>query len=193
MAVTLEQVEQLRSKVDLSYEDAKRLLKQTNGNLLDALILLERQGRLAKGAGFFTTHPPEEKLDSPCEKRGGWRCASCADVDTDVNRDWKAKLKEIWRTVSSALRHGTENHLQVWRGDSLLTSIPILILILLVIVAFWVMIPLLLAGLFFGCCYQFSGPDLDREGLNNTMENVSDTVDEIVDSIKRKFFRGRGK
>ena len=44
MSVTLEQVEQLRAHAAVSYEEARRALEACDGDLLDALILLEREG-----------------------------------------------------------------------------------------------------------------------------------------------------
>ena len=43
MSVTLEQVEQLRAHAAVSYEEARRALEACDGDLLDALILLERE------------------------------------------------------------------------------------------------------------------------------------------------------
>ena len=60
MSVTLEQVEQLRAHAAVSYEEARRALEACDGDLLDALILLEREGRIPPGGGrgaFFTTQP----------------------------------------------------------------------------------------------------------------------------------------
>ena len=58
MAVTLEQVEALRARAEVSYEEARAALEDSGGDLLDALISLERAGKLrpdgARGA-FFTT------------------------------------------------------------------------------------------------------------------------------------------
>ena len=60
MEITLEQVERLREKADVSYEQAKAALEEAGGSLLDALILLERQGRVNPGAGRsarYSTRP----------------------------------------------------------------------------------------------------------------------------------------
>ena len=49
MEITLELVERLREKADVSYEEARAVLEEADGDLLDALILLERRGRIPPG------------------------------------------------------------------------------------------------------------------------------------------------
>jgi N-acetylmuramic acid 6-phosphate (MurNAc-6-P) etherase len=41
MSITLEQVDQLRERTGVSYQKAKELLEQTNGDVLEAIVLLE--------------------------------------------------------------------------------------------------------------------------------------------------------
>ena len=41
----MEKVERLREKANVTYEEAKAALEQTGGDLLDAMVLLERQSR----------------------------------------------------------------------------------------------------------------------------------------------------
>ena len=191
MAVSLEQVERLREKVDISYEEAKALLEQTNGDLLDALILLERQGRVERaGGGFYTTRPQGEErpLSGPLGVGDYWR-----RTRTDTSKmSWRDRLREVWDTLVNVLRHSTENQFEVWRRGELMTSIPVLILIILIIVAFWISVPLLVVGLLIGCRYRFSGPDLGKENINNAMNTVSETVDDMVDSVKQEL-QGRHK
>ena len=66
-----------------------------------------------------------------------------------------------------------DNELEVWRRDEPVTSLPLLILLMF---AFYVTIPLLLIGLFFGFRYRFSGPELERDSINDVMENVASTA-----------------
>ena len=49
MDITLEQVERLREKADVSYAQAKEALEYSGGNLLDALIYLEGNDPTARG------------------------------------------------------------------------------------------------------------------------------------------------
>ena len=51
MDITLEQVERLREKADVSYAQAKEALEYSGGNLLDALIYLEEKGAIPQAEG----------------------------------------------------------------------------------------------------------------------------------------------
>lgn len=54
---TLEQVEKLRAMANVSYDEAKAALDATNGDLLEAIILLEKQGKVAtpSGGGYYSS------------------------------------------------------------------------------------------------------------------------------------------
>ena len=51
MKVTIEKVDKLVERADVSYGDAKEALESASGDLLDAVILLEREGKLGPNAG----------------------------------------------------------------------------------------------------------------------------------------------
>ena len=55
---TLEDVELLRAKANISYEEAVALLDKYNGNVADALVELERKGRIA-GSNYKKNNPNE--------------------------------------------------------------------------------------------------------------------------------------
>ena len=68
MEITLEQVERLREKADVSYGQAKAALEYSGGNLLDALIYLEEQGVIPRPEDAYystkneTPPPPPQEL-----------------------------------------------------------------------------------------------------------------------------------
>lgn len=43
MNITLEQIDQLRSRANVNYQDAKIALEKANGDIVEALVLLEQQ------------------------------------------------------------------------------------------------------------------------------------------------------
>ena len=57
----IEKVERLREKANVSYEEAKEALEQSGGDLLDAIVLLERQGKVKGPAqSTFSTDYEEQ-------------------------------------------------------------------------------------------------------------------------------------
>ena len=46
MSINLEQIDELRKRANVSYEDAKNALEQNEGNLIDALVYLEKQNKI---------------------------------------------------------------------------------------------------------------------------------------------------
>ena len=59
----LEKVERLREKANVSYEEARAALEASNDDLLDAMVLLERQGKVKtpQQGGTFSTSYEEQK------------------------------------------------------------------------------------------------------------------------------------
>lgn len=189
MAVTLEQVEKLREKSGASYEACRDALDRSGGDLLDAIIYLERTNQSRTGkSGAFTTKPNDKAAEAAKLVMGEGPCGSGKKAGRHKYcSDWREGAREVWDVGTNLLKHSTANQFEVWRKGSLMTSIPILILVLLIIVAFWISVPLLIIGLFIGCRYQFVGPDLGKEAINDVMDNVSATVEDMMGQVKREF------
>ena len=180
MAVTMEQVERLREKSGATYEACRDALERTGGNLLDAIILLEREGHSRTAGATFTTRPGEKAAEaarlvlSPENGQSG---------RGKKRSDWRDGAAEVWEAGKNLLRHATVNQFEVWRRGEMMTSMPVLILALLIILVFWISMPLLIIGLFLGCRYRFAGPDLGKESVNSVMDSMSDTVDSMSDTV----------
>ncbi|MEG0765139.1 MAG: ubiquitin [Pseudoflavonifractor sp.] len=192
MAISLEEVERLREKSGAGYEACKDALERTEGDLLDALIFLERTGRSCSSGSTFTTNPKKAsaELVKPPEKAGGKRQGK---QEKRHEADWRDWLRDLGEMGLNLLRHATANQFEVWRRGEMMTSIPVLILVLLLIVSFWISIPLMLLGLFLGCRYCFTGPDLGKDAINRTLENVSGTVGDMVDQLKDEYKKAQEK
>ena len=188
MEITLEQVERLREKADVSYAQAKEALEYSGGNLLDALIYLEEKGAIPRPEGaYYSTRG--ESTASTQESR--------ADVLPELVREEKRARPKIgiFRRIRYAL---LDNELEIWRRDQPVTALPVLILILLLVFAFWVTVPLLILGLFLGFRYRFSGPDLERDSINDVMGSVADGAvglgHQVMDELRSqhdKYTKGK--
>ncbi len=64
--VTLEQVEKLREKTNISYDEAKAALEKTNGDILEAIINLEKENRIPapEGGGYYNSRRVQQNSES---------------------------------------------------------------------------------------------------------------------------------
>lgn len=60
---TLQHIDYLREKADISYEEAMALLEQMDGDVMRALVDLERQGRLYAQVRYTNSHNDQSKED----------------------------------------------------------------------------------------------------------------------------------
>ncbi len=63
--------------------------------------------------------------------------------------------------------------------------VPITLLVVLLFFAFWVVVPLLVVGLFFNMRYHFVGPDIRSVDID--INKAMDGAAETVENIKNEF------
>ena len=59
----MDMVEMLREKANITYEEAKTVLDEANGDLLDAMILLERRGKVQRPETDIAPFMKEDTAD----------------------------------------------------------------------------------------------------------------------------------
>lgn len=112
MDITLEQVEKVRSCTGASYEEAKAALEAAGGNVLDAVILLEQQGKTGPTGGDYSTRGAGPEPDGPVGRRAvNWR--------------------EVRRALKSLLTHCLAISLEIWKGGRMTCMIPLIVALIL--------------------------------------------------------------
>ena len=177
MEVTLEQVERLREKANVSYGQAKAALEYSGGNLLDALIYLEEQGVIPRPEEtYYSTKgetpppPPQELPVLPVEVQG---------KKQKKQKKGPGQSRERGRLLQWLRRILLDNELEIWRKGQPITAVPMLILLIFVIFLYWIAIPLLILGLFLGFRYQIAGPDLENDTINGMMDSAASTAADV--------------
>ncbi|WP_407314370.1 ubiquitin [Desulfosporosinus sp. SB140] len=180
---TLEHVEKLCAMANISYEEAKAALDAANGDLLEAIIYLEKQGKISAptGGGYYssakTNDPNAESFKENCWGKHHHH-HHCHDGKT-----FFSVLKSIGKFCVKMIRRGNANSFEVLKGDEIKASFPVTVLALLLICAFWVTIPLVVIGLFFGLRYRFNGPDFSGNTVNDAMDSAADAAENLKKSI----------
>ena len=130
MEITLEQVERLREKANVSYAQAKQALEYSGGNLLDALIYLEEQGVIPRPEGsYYSTRsevPPAPEQVLPVVSAPQTK----GKKEARKGKKQQGERPNLLRRLRYLL---LDNELEIWRQDQPVTALPVLILILLVL------------------------------------------------------------
>ena len=179
--ITLEQVNQLREYADVGYADAKLALEAAQGNLLDALIWLEQQGKIPS-SGVHTYSTRENPGPQPQEN--AWTGAAPENQSQEA---FQTEARKVGQLVKRWL---VDDRLEAYhRASGREFQVPLGVALILLILAFWLVPVLLVVGYLLGWRYRLAGPDLDREDVNQVMENLNDTADDVVTSVKKNFHK----
>jgi len=178
--ITLEQVEKLRQYADITYDEAKAALEKAEGDLLQAVIDLERAGKIPPppGGGAYTSAPAREI--APAKDAEGKKSRRDKEDDTAFRRN----MESLWRWIRDMIHKGNTNALVVSRHGEETMRLPITLLVVLLLFAFWIVVPLLVVGLFFNFRYAFQGPDIRSTKVNDAMDNVAKAADEIKNDMR---------
>ena len=175
---TLEQVEKLRERANVSFEEAKSALEASNDDLLDAMIFLEKQGKVVapQGGGYYSNG------GGPSNK-GGTEYAGEQTYNGDTFWDM---TKRFGKFCVKIINKGNNNFLDVKRNGELLFSCPITLLVLLFICFFWVIVPLVVIGMFCGYRYSVRGAELGKEAVNKVIDDAYSVIDDLKKNINEK-------
>lgn len=175
--ITLEQIEHLKRTANVSYEDAREALIQVDGDLLDAMIWLERNGKTASAAPTaYSTREGEDTAQQVHSAEERYNNTALIPEQTGKKAsDFGQKLKRwLLDNRLEAYRPATGNEIQI----------PVGVAAILLLLSFWFVAILLIVGFCFGWRYRFAGPDLSREDVNQVMEGINDTAGGVVTNVK---------
>ena len=178
----LEKAEKLRERANVSFAEAKEALDNTGGDILEALIYLENQGKVTvpAGGGFFSG-AGEPAREQQYEPSGG-------SYKKSGGENFSAMMRRFGRFCLKMLDKGNNNFLDATKGGAHMFSCPVTALVALVVFFFWVTLPLFIISLFFGFRYHFRGEDLGKDSVNRVMDGASN----VVDDVKKSFTEGTG-
>lgn len=168
-------VEKLRERANVSYEDAKAALDACGGDLLDALIYLEKQGKVT---------PPNGGSYSSKTSDTSTAIIKSAPRKSENGEGFKDLMNRFFAWCGRVFHYGNTNYFEVRRDDQKILTLPLTVLVLLLIFAFWVTIPLIVIGLFFNCRYSFHGSQIERIDMNSVMDTAANAADKVKSEVK---------
>ena len=183
-----ELVEKLVNTFGVSYEKAKEALEASNWDAIDAAIYLEREktGEPQQAANAA----PQENAESQTADN-----AAAEEAQPNVNTgtkgsytynipvdDWKRESSKFFNTIWDFL---SKNSFVVKKSNGeVFLDIPIWLMTLLVCAFFWPVAIIMVIVFIMGYRFSFSGPQLGKKGVKNTMNHVESMTEEFVEKVK---------
>ncbi|HHD2752842.1 TPA: DUF4342 domain-containing protein [Clostridium perfringens] len=167
-----EMINTLVRKANISQEEAQEVLEKCNWDLLDAIVYLERRGKVENNeVTALTVVEVKEDKKKQDEKYGG--------IGEIIGR--------MFKFIGKFIRKANKNFFEIRKDNEKPIRISLTISILFLIFLSVPTIVLLIIGLFCGYKYSISGSDFNYDGVNNVFEEVSKSADHIKKDFKEGY------
>ena len=178
-----EKIEKLRSHADITFEEAKEALDASNGDLLDAVIYLERRGKVngpsqRTYSTSYEEQPSYESVEKTIRKNE-------EEQKDNVGKKTAEVLKTIWRFL-------TANYFVISRNGEEKAVLPLILAIILFFISIWISFAALIVLLFFGFRYSFRGKD-NLESVNDTIDKAAESMSGFADKVKQEISKNMKK
>ena len=176
----LEKVEKLRERANVTYEEASAALEEAGGDLLDALVILEKQGK--------TASPNQSTYSTSYEEQKEYVRVEDQLIEAEHTRKKEGHaFKGVRETIRSFFRVLRDNSLIVTRQEKEFIRLPLwlLAIVLLVTGAWKPAIVVIIISLFFQFRYSVGGKDQLTEA-NSFMEKASEAAEHIKEEFQNK-------
>jgi hypothetical protein len=174
----LKLVDKLKNKANISYEEAKDALEKSNWDMLEAMLYLEAHGKVQKPSiSIFYTNESKESYNENGEEVN-------LKKDTNENNfENKNSFEGVFEAICKAIDTCNNIFIEIIRNSRVILKIPFTVLIVLLFFAFWIVIPLMIIGLFFNMEFLVSSKKIDVDKINKVFKETS----KVVKDVKGKF------
>ncbi|MDL2233608.1 ubiquitin [Ruminococcaceae bacterium OttesenSCG-928-L11] len=178
----LELVEKLRQLASVTYDEAREALDNCDNDLLEAVIYLEKRGKVPPptGGGKFSSK------EEPGPKTGYSGYSTYISGPTHTSHgSFGATLRRLVDWLIKLFNKSLTNVFEVKRHDSVVFTLPVIVLIILACAVFWPTVSLLILGLFFDFRYSFRGPE--KPSGNSSINDLLEEIEKAADSLKSEI------
>ena len=148
----IEMIDKLRDKAGITREEAADALTRADWDMLEALVILEREGKIAPLTSSVVTSEGTQSGRGYGFGTGTDRIGSGKKEGGAIERIRELLLKSVLYSLI------------VRRENKVVISLPVLVFVLILLVTFKWAAAALLIGLFFGCRYSVEKRDGENGG-----------------------------
>ena len=163
-----EKIDKLCEKAEISQDEARAALEATDWDLLDAIIMLEKQGRVKGASSSHST-----RTEAAAEE----------EVKTERPR-FSAHASGVWAQIQHIIHIGNTNNLVVTRKGKEALRLPVTALVLLLIFGHLWTLAVLAVGLFCGLRYSIEGAQLGTPQVNDVMDKAAEAAENVRETVE---------
>lgn len=210
-----EMVEKLSEKKGVTAAQAKEALERSNWDMLDAVIYLDshpeyvQQEKTAAANSDSAKTVYDAQPAQPTSKQSSqgsipnysmpnsngseqvYTAPNTSGSSASKGTSFSELLGRFFGFVGKVITMGIENSVIISKGDKTIATIPVIVMILLLCLAFYVVVPIVVISLFFDFRYSFSGPGSCKDKVNNAMSKVADTSERIKNDFMTGVEQGK--
>lgn len=139
----------LSEKMNVGVEEARNALEQTNWDLLEAAVLLEKNDREANRQKAEEKEMEKQKQDK----------ANKGNV-----------LETIGNFITTLVTKGNRNYLEVLRDGTVTTKFSLTVSAIFTLIFPWLTVLLLVVGWLTGLRYRFRGEDINQKAQSQAAD-----------------------
>lgn len=172
-------VEKLRTKTGITYEDAKMVLEINNWDILDSILYLEEQGKVKRpSVSIFYTNEYNENYEDEDQQ------FNFQEVKKDNNYKSNNNFEGIFEAICKVIDTCNNIFIEIMGKNNFFLKLPLTVVIVLLIFGFWILIPLVVIGLFLDIKFSVESKKVNTDKTNDILSKISKEVQNIKSKIK---------
>ena len=164
-------IEKLKNETNISYEEAKIALEKSEWDILDAVLYLEELEKIPKpSVNIYYTNEEREN------KKSREIFINKNQDNTYKNGKKETKFEGLFVRVCKIIDTCNNIFLEIKKENRTFLRIPITVVTLLLLFAFWLAIPLFILGLFLSIEFSISGNGAEINKINHVLKVISSNM-----------------
>lgn len=172
----MEMAEKLAQRANLTIEEARDVLERNNWDMLDAMVELERAGKISGGAQASTKKEEPEYMTVVPTVAG--------QEETKARR--MRTRQRIRENLKKILHIMVDNKFVVNNKDGEVSRMPLIVPVICALANVVLTAIVLIAGMAFGLRYTLEGEELGTQTVNDGMAKAGQFTQNIVNDITGK-------
>lgn len=170
MNITLEKIDDLRKRANVSYKEAKEALEKSEGNMIDAIILLEDENKTvydrAKNENYRRKH--QERMNERHEKT-------------------KSTVDEFSDSFKKLLKNLNETRVIMYNSTRSILNVSLTVTILAAAFIFPLTVAIFIIGLITGNKFKIVRRDNKASKVNDVLKKAAKMTKDVADNLKEKI------